>query len=421
MKKALLSGLIAIAAASGNLHAQCTPVATLDQNFENFTEFPDSCWYGSGTPGVNFSLLDDNSNNVVRFYGMFSVNTPFYLVTPELSTIDGNHYMTFDAVPNSGLALGVKVEVGTLDAPTNYASFVAHGPEIIINDTVSSYRSINIPANSSYKHIAFRITTISQHQAVKFDNFKWELDPPPVQCNPVSAINQSFDNFTAFPDSCWTTSAGTPNFYLNDTAADKDITFYSMSSVNTPFYLTTPELSTIDGEHHLKFKAAPLGVPGDIKIQVGTLAANDDYSSFTAHGNEIVINGGAEQEYTSIKIPANSNFKYVSLKITATAAHQALLLDDFVWEAAPGTGISDANNIIARLYPNPVSGDVITVEAGTNIRTATIYSVTGKVVRTIDQQPGATVTLPVGDLTAGMYIVQVITDNGSSTAKFTKQ
>ena len=97
------------------------------------------------------------------------------------------------------------------------------------------------------------------------------------------------------------------------------------------------------------------------------------------------------------------------------------MLDDFVWEAAPGTGISDANNIIARLYPNPVSGDVITVEAGTNIRTATIYSVTGKVVRTIDQQPGATVTLPVGDLTAGMYIVQVITDNGSSTAKFTKQ
>lgn len=242
-----------------------------------------------------------------------------------------------------------------------------------------------------------------------------------AQCTPVATFNQTFDNFTAFPDSCWTTSAGMPNFYLNDTAADQDITFYSMTSVNTPFYLTTPELSTIDGEHHLKFKAVPFGAPAEVKIQVGTLSANDDYGTFTAHGSEISINGGAEKEYTSIKIPANSNFKYVSLKITATAPHLALLFDDFVWEKAAVTSIHDAANVIAKLYPNPATGDVVTVEADAIIRTATIYNITGKAVKTIQQQSGTTAVLPVGDLGAGMYVVQVTTDKGSSTAKFTKQ
>jgi|GEM_PF-1786088 len=83
-----------------------------------------------------------------------------------------------------------------------------------INDTVSSYTSINIPANSNYKHIALRFTTVGLHQAVKLDNFKWEADatPPIPSCEAVSAINQSFDNFSDFPDSCWTTSQGYPTF-----------------------------------------------------------------------------------------------------------------------------------------------------------------------------------------------------------------
>ncbi len=118
MKKSIFSSLVAAAIATTNINAQCVSVNTLQQDFTNFTTFPDSCWSASGT-STNFYLFDDNSNNVAMFYTFFAPNTPYYMVTPELSNIDGDHYISFDAACNSALTYGVKLQIGTIDSITN--------------------------------------------------------------------------------------------------------------------------------------------------------------------------------------------------------------------------------------------------------------------------------------------------------------
>ncbi len=267
-----------------------------------------------------------------------------------------------------------------------------------------------------------RFTAIANHQAIKIDNFDWVYDPPPVVCNPQSELKEGFGNFTTFPDSCWTASAGYPNFYLNDTATDKEVVFYSMTSPNTPFYITTPELSNIDSNHVLKFKAKPSGVPGNIKVQIGTLALNDDYNTFVAHGNEIVIKGGAEQEYTSIVIPANSTYKYLSLKIEASADHQVLLLDDFLWEEAPEENNINENitNDYAVIYPNPAK-ELLVVATKQPISTIQIYDFTGKLINQMNVS-GTKADISVNTLANGMYMIHIQTANGNVlSAKFMKQ
>jgi len=155
-----------------------------------------------------------------------------------------------------------------------------------------------------------------------------------------------------------------------------------MNEANAPFYLTTPELTTIDGQHILKFKAEPI-TPGEVKIQIGTLDDADNYSSFIAHGSEIIIDGGTEQEYTSIAIPANVDYKYVTLRITPTSVHQSISLDDFIWESEPTAIHTKSKNQPVKLYPNPVKNGILTIEAEEIIEEAVILDATGKRVKSI--------------------------------------
>ena len=422
--KGLLLLLAASAFGLGELNAQCTPVATIDQNFDNFVTFPDSCWSANGTPSMTFTLTPDTvaTGKILQFYGSTSIGVPFYLVTPELSTIDGDHFLSFDAKATGAPALGVKIQIGTLDGASNYASFVPHGNEIVINDTITSFTSINIPADTNFKFVTLRLTTIAPHQAILLDNFKWQEDTTaaPLVCDPVSTINQGFDNFTAFPDSCWTTSSSFPSFYLEDTTANNFVTFYSGNSVNLPFYMTMPELNTIDGNHVLKFKAAGI-TPGDVKIQIGTLEDANNYASFVAHGNEMVVNGTTQVEYTSIIIPANVAYKFVTLQITATTPHQAIALDDFIWEELP-TSIGNINkeeNAI-KIYPNPVSKGILTIESDDVMNKVVIMDATGKTVKT-QSALGNKAVFNMDHFANGLYFIQVNTNKTSFTKRFIKQ
>lgn len=180
--------LLAIGLVSINANSQCAAVTDITETFDGLTALP-ACWTSSGT--VHFM-----GNNAITLYSGFAPNTQpgvLYLVSPEISTIDGNHlleYVLTTAAPNNNGSL----EIGTMSDNTDYTTFSAITTPTPVGGT---YTTATIPANTGHKYIAFKFTYTGQHQGVTIDNVEWKtsLSTPKfdtskvtVYPNPTSGI-----------------------------------------------------------------------------------------------------------------------------------------------------------------------------------------------------------------------------------------
>src|SRR5690606_39257457 len=74
----------------------CSAVATINEDFEAFTAFPENCWISNQVaPMADLGINSTSGNQFISLYSFMTANNPIYLVTPELSTIDGNHLLEF--------------------------------------------------------------------------------------------------------------------------------------------------------------------------------------------------------------------------------------------------------------------------------------------------------------------------------------
>lgn len=434
MKKLLLSASMLCFGMA--MQAQCTPQATLNENFSSFTPgftaLPQNCW-GKITTGPVLYITNpqDNPQDIyAAFYSSNSADTDGYIVTPELSTIDGNHKLTFDAKKiTSGI---VTLQVGTLSSPDDASTFVAVTDVITLTSEVAVMDAIVIPASSTQKYIAFKFKANAIHNAATLDNVVWEEmeTEEPGECAAVETLDENFNAFTkgqsgTIPQNCWTANAGIPLFYVwgNDASTENFVTFYNANSANTPGYLVSPELSTIDGSHNLSFDTFKVGnpqfadgfVPGNMTVQVGTLSNPTDFASMQPVGEPIVI---TEQSVThsNIIIPASATQKYIVFKINADAIHNAAGIDNVIWKANTAGVVNAAKNTFS-IYPNPAEGKIITINNTFAGNTAVaIYALTGAKVYdaalTNNEQ-----TLNLSNLSSGMYIVKVSTGNTSESKK----
>lgn len=171
MKKTLLSAVLFCAYLTSN--AQCDPVTTFNQNFETFTNgpLPQNCWTANtGNPKLNVATV--SANKLLQAYSFMSPTAPIYIVSPELTTIDGSSMITFDTQFSTGSAPGnMTIEVGTLAAATNYASFQAIGSPITVTSSLTN-QTVNIPATTD-KFIAFKIVADAQHVSSNIDNITY--------------------------------------------------------------------------------------------------------------------------------------------------------------------------------------------------------------------------------------------------------
>lgn len=183
--------LLAIGLVSFNANSQCTAVATFNESFNGATALP-ACWSNSGT--IYFM---PNSNAAMLYSGSApTTGGVTYLISPELSTIDGNHileYVLTTALPNNNANL----EIGTMSDNTDVTTFSA-----ITTPTPNggTYTTAAIPASTAtpaHKYIAFKFTYTAQHQGVTIDNIEWKsaLSTPKfdtskvtVYPNPTSGI-----------------------------------------------------------------------------------------------------------------------------------------------------------------------------------------------------------------------------------------
>lgn len=111
-----------------------------------------------------------------------------------------------------------------------------------------------------------------------------------------------------------------------------------------------------------------------------------------------------------------SSFSNYMYDVDAPAGTK-LLIDDVSWTFTT-VGVNEANENIAKVYPNPAV-DELNVEA-VNGKNIAIYNVDGTLVKSVDLN-GVTNTINVANLTAGMYVYVVTTENGVVKNTFVKQ
>lgn len=184
MKKTLLS--FALICLSFAANAQCNAIATINENFENFTlnsSLPQNCWTSStGSPKVTIAAAD--GGKAIQLYSFMTPTVPFFIVSPELSVIDGNSNLSFTL---KSLAGTMTVQLGTLATVTDFTTFQEIGTPIQVSTTTTTFSNIAIPASTTQKFIAFRAVAVGMHQAAALDNIVY---------TPNLSVGES--NLTAF-------------------------------------------------------------------------------------------------------------------------------------------------------------------------------------------------------------------------------
>lgn len=151
----------------------CTAVQTFLEDFETFTTFPENCWTSNKkAPYINLNADAKTGNNSINLYSFFSATDPVYLVSPEVSTIDGQHLLSFDITGVEANATTTTLQVGTLSDPADFTTFMAAGAAF--NPVVGNHTTAIIPANPGHKYVAIKYMPNAMHQALFIDNIEWK-------------------------------------------------------------------------------------------------------------------------------------------------------------------------------------------------------------------------------------------------------
>lgn len=119
------------------------------------------------------------------------------------------------------------------------------------------------------------------------------------------------------------------------------------------------------------------------------------------------LNNGAGEGYYKITDSENNLIVKSDGKFTEEASHNISTKEGYV-------SVEEMTNETYQVYPNPVK-DVLTIE-GENLEQVSVFNTMGQLLKTVKCN-GNVVNVNVSDLQNGMYIVNVIDNNGEVSSK----
>lgn len=119
------------------------------------------------------------------------------------------------------------------------------------------------------------------------------------------------------------------------------------------------------------------------------------------------LNNGAGEGYYKITDSENNLIVKSDGKFTEEASHNISTKEGYV-------SVEEMTNETYQVYPNPVK-DILTVE-GENLEQVNVFNTMGQLLKTVKCN-GNVVNVNVSDLQNGMYIVNVIDNNGEVSSK----
>lgn len=176
----------------------------------------------------------------------------------------------------------------------------------------------------------------------------------------------------------------------------------------------TPVLTIPDNGANLSWfvKAGLASYPSET-YEVSVAVANSN--SWTPVWSETLE---AENADWSIRTVALSQFSGQNVKIAFrhfNSNDQYTMAIDNV-SVTPGTGIENRDNSTL-VYPNPASY-IINVDANSGINHIEVFNINGQKINDIQVDGSTTAKINTSDLSNGLYIMKVYTENGVSNQKF---
>ncbi|MFP5436639.1 MAG: T9SS type A sorting domain-containing protein [Bacteroidia bacterium] len=347
MRRILLSaGLLLMSLAA---KAQCNAITSLNESFSNFAisntnAFPQNCWNsiqgGAQTgPWIYTDQTGSPANQYVNFYSFNSANTASYLITPQLSNIDGNHKLSFStwkpAFNGSVPAGDITVQVGTMTSLTDATTFVAFGNPIPVSAELQTPANIVLPAVEGNAYIAFKFISATIHNAISIDNVVWEEVPNP--CPAVTSINETFDNYITgqtqvISQYCWSALTAGTFVYPAAVAGSPAAQFYSFTNPGSAGYLVSPKVNSFDGNHTLTFTAASAT---GVVLQPGYLTNATDSETFVAVGSPITLAAAPATTYNISNFPVIQGEANIAFRFVAAGQHNTASVDNIVWAETP--------------------------------------------------------------------------------------
>jgi len=177
MKLRLLFGTLMLTAMTANAQ-----VATINETFDGFTSgnttFPQNQWSAvlpaaSGNPGPMMIVFNDTvtpGNKYIQSYSGANMNTPQYLVSPQIVAPTGNTSVSFKARKNAASA-PVMIQVGLASNPTDMTTFVGLGAATMLTSDTFQTFTVSVPSSSS-SYLVFRTVNAvpAPHTAVDIDD-----------------------------------------------------------------------------------------------------------------------------------------------------------------------------------------------------------------------------------------------------------
>lgn len=340
----------------------------------------DNIYFGTPIPTSADSVVISTANNVA----------------PEITTQNGTIQLNANVWP----ATFSQNVTWTSTSGSAFATVDANGLVTGLSNGTATIRATSTASNTIFDEIQVLVN----------------IPAAPVEtCDTLTTFSFDFENFTAFPENCWSENQGSPMISLGNASGDNFIQVYSSTNANQDLFIVSPPVSTIDGQHQLSFDATSTAT--GLMVTFGTLATENDYTSFVPTGAAFAPVAG--QTYTSANLTATPNHYYTAIKVSPNGVHKVVGIDNVVWKLGSGNvNVNELEEVNAvHVYPNPTN-DFINIDSKVAISSVELYNVIGQMVHTSKKA----MQINVSQLNGGVYFVKINSEKGlSKTFRVVKQ
>jgi hypothetical protein len=313
-----------------------------------------------------------------------------------------------------------KISVSTFDTltlPTNDTYYVNHTD--LGNDV--GFKCSDVHFNCKYEYDPVFMYTFHKNGFV-YSNKKDLIDTTytnPYTCIGGKGYNNSDQYAVAFWDSSIINLTGIPNyqridysgFYINNTIYTRSVIKYGGNGAK-PF-------GGPSGDDPDYFKVVIYGYKGGVIKSDSVEVFLADYTSPDNTKDTIL------QDWTWVSLMKLGKVDSLMFLMRTTDVGQFgpntpyfFAMDDFT--TFMSGSVHNAEQLIAKVYPNPATTTLYIDNSSNNITHAAVYDMTGKLISTHEVKDKVT-SIPVADLAPGIYMLQLKGEEGRASMRFVKQ
>jgi len=264
----------------------------------------------------------------------------------------------------------------------------------------------------------------------KGNRFMWQDGFADVWATRTSGNNILELELDINPGAGTTTSRNTFGAYIYNAAGDRVLAGFFVRAATRELFVvaySTPTGNPV-GNYNYSLVAAPgIQIPADTFSRIG-ISYNKTTGQVIIKGPGIAAAGLTVAGSASGTDPAEVDFVSFSGNTTAApnTSSTTMVMDNLRLKASATDtllGVDEvATNINFSVYPNPATNLVtVTSTANSSINAIEMFDVNGRMIKSIAIDNLSNVDVNISDLSSGVYMMKISSDQGTSSKKIIKQ